>query len=72
MIDIDSPPLPKKGIIFIPGEIEDNAYAQFRGGGDGGEGGEQGLLWEMCTNTFFHQHCSQMKAVNTALRFKLI
>ena len=39
MIDIDSPPLPKKGIIFIPGEIEDNAYAQFRGGGDGGEGG---------------------------------
>ena len=36
MIDIDSPPLQKKGIIFIPGEIEDNAYAQFRGGGGGG------------------------------------
>ena len=54
MIDIDSPPLRKKGIIFIPGEIEDNAYAQFRGGR--GEGGcKQGLLWEMCTNTFFHQ-----------------
>ena len=39
MIDIDSPPLRKKGIIFIPGEIEDNAYAQFRGGR--GEGGVQ-------------------------------
>ena len=28
----------KKGIIFIPGEIEDNAYAQFRGGGGRGGG----------------------------------
>ena len=36
MIDIVSPPLQKKGIIFIPREIEDKAYAQFRGGGGGG------------------------------------
>ena len=46
------------------------------GGGGGGGGGErgckQGLLWEKCTSTFFHQHCLQMKGVKTALRFKLI
>ena len=37
MIDIDSPPLQKKRYtIFIPREIEDKAYAQFRGGGGGG------------------------------------
>ena len=49
MIDIVSPPLQKKGIIFIPREIEDKAYAQFRGGGGGGGGGcKQGMLWKMC------------------------
>ena len=75
MIDIDSPPLQKKRYtIFIPREIEDKAYAQFRGGGGGGGVGgcEQVLLWEMCKNTFFHQHCPQMKPVKIALGFKLI
>ena len=53
MIDIDSPPLRKKGIIFIPGEIEDNAYAQFRGGGDGGEGGGDKVCYGRCAQTHF-------------------
>ena len=46
---------------------------QWGGGGGSGECGcKQGLLWEMCTSTFFHKHCLQMKAVKTALRFKFI
>ena len=42
------------------------------GEGGGGGGCKQGLLWEMCTSTFVHQHCPQMKAVKTALNLKFI
>ena len=61
------PPLPKKGIIFISGEIEDDAYAQFRGGGEEGRGGgaTRSVMGDVHKH-IFHQHCSQMKAVKTA------
>ena len=54
MIDIVSPPLQKKGIIFIPREIEDKAYAQFRGGGGGGgEVGANKVCYGRCARTHF-------------------
>ena len=53
MIDIDSPQCQKKGIMFIPGEIEDNAYAQFRGGGKEGGGGCNKVSYGRCAQTHF-------------------
>ena len=54
VIDIDSPPLPKKGIILISGEIEDDAYAQFRGGREEGRGGGcNKVCYGRCAQTHF-------------------